>query len=104
MTIHSTIRNGVRALIASLLAACLLALWPLLAEAKSNTTHTSNSTKTTTTVGSQSSGAGAGKATFNPSSPVAAKKKGSTKCTSSLQCRGFGEIRGESIDSDHKDR
>ena len=45
MTTHAIIRNGVRALVASLLAAVLLALLAFPAQAKGKTASTSNATK-----------------------------------------------------------
>jgi len=64
MTTHSTIRNGLRTLVASLFAACLLAVWPLSANAKGNNSSRVQTHDITITH------------KYDKASPVLAKKNG----------------------------
>ena len=64
MTTHTTIKNGLRMLVASFFAACLLAVWPLSANAKgNNSSHVQTHDITITHK-------------YDKASPVLAKKNG----------------------------
>ena len=76
-----------RMLIVSLLAAGVFAMgWPASAETKNTGTRVHNQEITV-------------KKTTDAASPSIAKKKGATKGNTV----NFGDIKGESIDKDHKD-
>jgi len=64
MTPRSTIKNGLRTLVASLFAACLLAAWPLSANAKGNNSSRAQFHDITITH------------KYDKASPVLAKKEG----------------------------
>jgi type VI protein secretion system component Hcp len=87
MRTPSSISKIVQNLVISFLATCLLAAWPMSAEAKGNNGgHSSHSDIQIT------------KHVDSASSKVSAKKG-----TPSKTFTNFGDIKGESTDKDHKD-